>query len=185
MTEPKLTVPDVGRAKLLLSMSATERRLEAIANFNCANPQLGEEEWEIVAAHELLGEKMLNTTHKFMRARLDQLEKRYRTEAPAAAKTDGNEAIRWKCESLLAGMRMKFPQSSLTGSNSMWIVKPAGLSRGRGIHVLTSLRKVLELSRGRKFVVQKYIENPLLIHGRKVTFSTAPSISSTSDSGCW
>jgi len=47
---------------------------------------------------------------------------------------------------------------------NIWIVKPANLSRGRGIHLIDSLKDVMvdDLS-----VVSKYITNPLLINGHK------------------
>merc|ERR1711991_1197340 len=57
-------------------------------------------------------------------------------------------------------------------SGSMWIAKPAVGTRGVGIRVFNNLR-LMELflqeqqAAGVDYVVQKYIERPLLIHGRK------------------
>ena len=47
---------------------------------------------------------------------------------------------------------------------NLWIVKPANLSRGRGIHIIDNLRdlQIDDLS-----VVSRYITNPLLINGHK------------------
>src|ERR1700733_9106090 len=47
---------------------------------------------------------------------------------------------------------------------NVWIVKPANLSRGRGIHLINDISEVNidELS-----VISKYIANPLLINGHK------------------
>ena len=58
-------------------------------------------------------------------------------------------------------------------SNNLWIVKPAGKSRGRGIATFNNIPKLLDYvdaSAGgnvANWVVQKYMENPLTIAGRK------------------
>jgi len=47
----------------------------------------------------------------------------------------------------------------------MWIMKPGGLSRGRGIKVYKNLENILEFFKNKDtpWVVMKYIENPLII----------------------
>ena len=67
-------------------------------------------------------------------------------------------------------MKKKFPQFSLNGVRNMWMLKPAGLSRGRGIQVFNSLNEILEYTKNKEqqWVVQKYIENPLIVHEHKV-----------------
>ncbi|KAJ0412304.1 hypothetical protein ATCC90586_009494 [Pythium insidiosum] len=57
-------------------------------------------------------------------------------------------------------------------SRNVWIVKPAGMSRGRGIRVFNRLDALLEYAdvanhKECQWVAQKYIENPLLICRRK------------------
>jgi Tubulin-tyrosine ligase family len=55
------------------------------------------------------------------------------------------------------------------GLNNIWIVKPAGKSRGRGIALFNSATALLHYVRASNdahWVAQKYIE-PLLIRGRK------------------
>ncbi len=55
--------------------------------------------------------------------------------------------------------------------DNMWLIKPANLNQGRGIEIFTSLKDIL-VSLNSKYVntiwlLQKYIERPLLYHGRK------------------
>jgi len=51
---------------------------------------------------------------------------------------------------------------------NLWIVKPAGLSRGRGIELISNMTQLMRiLAKGGKFVVQKYIERPLLVRRKK------------------
>ena len=43
----------------------------------------------------------------------------------------------------------------------MWILKPAGVSRGSGITITSDILKINQLKHGK--IIQKYIEHPLLL----------------------
>jgi tubulin monoglycylase TTLL3/8 len=53
--------------------------------------------------------------------------------------------------------------------DNIWIVKPASMSRGRGIKTFNNLMEIFDYVIGKEisWVVQKYIENPLIIKKRK------------------
>lgn len=58
------------------------------------------------------------------------------------------------------------PQAAVClGPSNAWVVKPAGLSCGRGVEVVSSLRELLSACQRLKWkaVVQKYVERPLLV----------------------
>jgi tubulin monoglycylase TTLL3/8 len=65
-------------------------------------------------------------------------------------------------------MKERDPQYDLNGHNNIWIVKPAGLSRGRGIEVFDTLVEIIDnCYREGHWVAMKYIENPMIIQNRK------------------
>lgn len=59
--------------------------------------------------------------------------------------------------------------------NAMWIMKPANAAQGRGIFIINKLTQIKRWSNGRwaslppkeSYVISRYIEDPLLIGGKK------------------
>ena len=84
-----------------------------------------------------------------------------------------NQEIKIYVDEILAKLNRIFPQHALNGKKNIWIMKPSGLSRGRGIKCVSSLNEILLFIKknSNQYMVQKYIENPLLILGRKVFFN--------------
>ncbi|XP_067008078.2 tubulin glycylase 3A-like [Anabrus simplex] len=75
-------------------------------------------------------------------------------------------------KSTLLNMRRFWPQMNLDGYLNIWILKPGNKCRGRGIQLLNRLEHVLckinpAMMKESRYVVQKYIERPLLIHQTK------------------
>ncbi|XP_044729067.1 tubulin glycylase 3A-like [Chrysoperla carnea] len=64
-----------------------------------------------------------------------------------------------------------WPQYHLDGMLNMWLVKPAYGSRGNNIHVLSSYKDIHRLvtkpDQRTRWVIQKYVEQPLLIYNTK------------------
>lgn len=71
-------------------------------------------------------------------------------------------------------------QYDLRGKGGLWIVKPGWMSRGRGIKVMKDLQQMQEYVQEGPWVIQKYIENPLLVNNRKFDIRQWVLVTSTS-----
>lgn len=69
---------------------------------------------------------------------------------------------------ILTHLKAILPQYDLDGCRNIWIVKPGGKSRGRDIFLHSGFEEIKRrINVKQSWIIQKYIENPLLIHNRK------------------
>ena len=52
--------------------------------------------------------------------------------------------VRSLCRDLIEKLLLSFPQTNINGPNNLWIVKPAGLSRGRKIRLFNDLQQIMD-----------------------------------------
>ncbi|XP_040059661.1 tubulin monoglycylase TTLL3 isoform X1 [Gasterosteus aculeatus] len=85
----------------------------------------------------------------------------------------GSSVFVERCQATLNKMQEACPQLDTDGLKNIWIIKPGAKSRGRGIMCINRLEEILALVDSdralteSKWVVQKYVECPLLVHGTK------------------
>ncbi|RVE54649.1 hypothetical protein evm_000770 [Chilo suppressalis] len=76
-----------------------------------------------------------------------------------------------KATKVLASMTKFWPQIDIDGVLNIWIVKPGNKCRGRGIQLMNNIKDIIGLinipAQKTRYVVQKYIENPLVIYDTK------------------
>eukprot|EP00747_Dinoflagellata_sp_TGD_P165238 gnl/TRDRNA2_/TRDRNA2_186258_c0_seq1.p1 gnl/TRDRNA2_/TRDRNA2_186258_c0~~gnl/TRDRNA2_/TRDRNA2_186258_c0_seq1.p1 ORF type:complete len:824 (-),score=179.33 gnl/TRDRNA2_/TRDRNA2_186258_c0_seq1:59-2530(-) len=82
-----------------------------------------------------------------------------------------DEAMLTASREVLNVLHGRLPQFSMDGHQNVWMLKPAGKSRGRGIQLSARLEKILEVGVGRgieaRWIAQKYIEDPMIVRAKK------------------
>lgn len=76
-----------------------------------------------------------------------------------------------QAENAVKAYQQADPQLNLSSKlTNTWIIKPSGLSRGRGIHISSNLHDIIHYvsTSDCEFIAQKYIEDAMLIDKRRV-----------------
>ncbi|KAK4879186.1 hypothetical protein RN001_007332 [Aquatica leii] len=72
------------------------------------------------------------------------------------------------CKTTLVEIKKYMPMIDVDGIKNIWILKPGNKCRGRGIQLIKDVEDVAKIMNLKlKYVVQKYIEKPLLIYQTK------------------
>lgn len=85
-----------------------------------------------------------------------------------AGKPTNFQDLPTRVSDLLSKLENIDPQFHLYGKKNIWIVKPGRKSRGREIALFDNIESIKKYTQNpQKWVVQKYIENPLVINRKK------------------
>ncbi|XP_018320481.1 tubulin glycylase 3D-like [Agrilus planipennis] len=98
------------------------------------------------------------------------------------------ESMVLKSKIILAKVKKYFPYLEMDNTMNVWILKPCNGCRGIGIHLCRTLEYILTIVKNnpqRKYVIQKYIERPLLIHHTKFDIRQWFLISNTNPLTLW
>jgi Tubulin-tyrosine ligase family len=118
-----------------------------------AHLDLTEEEWHTVLAHSY----DLHAASSAMLSLGSVSPRRHDVERSSPQSSLYRHALR-----LISRLKARLPQWDLTGVCNVWIVKPGAASRGTGIVLHSKLDDILSACH-HGHVVQKYVENPLLL----------------------
>uniref|UniRef100_A0A6E8W1E8 Tubulin glycylase 3A n=2 Tax=gambiae species complex TaxID=44542 RepID=A0A6E8W1E8_ANOCL len=113
-------------------------------------------DWDVFLTHHYL------LTHEDNRIQLLKEER----------EADAIEHYLAEAKSVLEQIKSYWPQYALDGYLNIWIVKPGNKCRGRGIHLMNNIKQIIAMVNPpivskTRYVIQKYIERPLIIHNTK------------------
>uniref|UniRef100_A0A5K3FZW1 Tubulin monoglycylase TTLL3-like n=1 Tax=Mesocestoides corti TaxID=53468 RepID=A0A5K3FZW1_MESCO len=162
---------------ILMALSVCTKHLRALGldsdDDGAAHEEVVDGEEEGAEEEEQLEEAESDTFMTYTNAEWDAfLTCFYATHRHQSPYSD-EDAIFKRSQRLCDLMQISFPQFNLDGQRNIWIVKPGSKSRGRGITCQKKLETIILLTTGtgmtmdERFVVQKYIERPLLIYKTK------------------
>jgi len=145
---------------------------------------VSDKEWDIIGKDEMSETRLAKRKHKDWLKKMDvkkpalakieekktkkKKKKKVVEEEEEESEEVEEEDLKERARAVLEKLKAQDPQYDMNGHNGIWIVKPAGLSRGRGITVFDTLVEIIDnCYREGNWVAMKYIENPMLIQKRK------------------
>ncbi|CAF3458715.1 unnamed protein product [Rotaria sp. Silwood1] len=162
------TLPSPTSAKLILGkISSTKKVPSSFIEFALNKV----EQFTLSCDHEDI-DVNLNSQNDTTDEQWTQFIEQFYAASHSFMEIEGMETYLNKVDQCLKNVEQNWPQYHIDGTRNIWILKPGAKSRGRGIVVYDRLDDILKLCSSslindRKFVVQKYIERPLLIHNTK------------------
>lgn len=174
------------------AMTITKRRLLTFPEYLEAREEIipvSDEEWMQIAEGDLkkdqISRNLVNNDYirRFAKIKLsknDRKKERFQqkklTDAEQSVHQNGEDCggefdeLELEVVELLDKIRAEFPQTDMNGKENIWILKPTGLSRGRGVTLFSGFSSIINQIKASQntYVCQKYIENPLLYLGRKM-----------------
>lgn len=120
----------------------------------------------------IIKKKIIKTNSQIRASSINQINNQNNKIKFSRIVTDGASFQQYmpQINSILRCLEEKLPQYKLNGFRNIWILKPSNLSRGRGVTCVNSLEPIEESLLGTNdsgVIIQKYIENPLIIYKRK------------------
>jgi len=157
------------KVKLCVALDICQRRIrpfDILVEDMMRNEDLfvNQDEWELL----ILQDPQVLKSPRFERM-IKSIHLRFGVELEKPSETI-EEGLALQVELALKQFDAYNPQKDMNKGKNVWIVKPANLSRGRGIACHNDLANLLEHVKVRdcEWIAQKYIENPLVIKNKKL-----------------
>lgn len=157
---------NVVEAKLLIALNVCLKRVEdSLDDPAIEDGLITAEEWDVLNTEKISSQILEKIKQEAWYIRILRKFWKYSNNG----KREISQNLVEKIKGTLEELRHHFPQFDLNGTHNIWIIKPAGLSRGRGIMILNNFNEIMHYANciQHQYIIQKYIENPLIIMNRK------------------
>jgi len=131
--------------------------------------------------------------HHYLWIRLDlpwksfSISRTKELEPPHLWRAWSPESVRQKVADVFSRLKAEHVQFGMDGVRNVWLVKPGCGTRGNGIKCFDNIRELLCYAAGRRkgAIAQKYIENCLLLHGKKFDIRSWTLVSNWNPLTAW